>query len=218
MKIKALSLVAGIAGSLVMAAPSNAAFDEVIAVDETAIQNAALPGSVAAGRTLWRIYATFTSPLDVVTNIGHANWTFTSGLYQDAFGGDGPPNPALFVPFPTVAGDSYVTIDALTQPSDTGFDPDWSAPGGGFTTPNSVIGGWFDSNPATPAAAGADGRVLIAQLNLAAGATGGGPLEVFWLADGQGNAILGTANLVIPAPGTLALLGLAGLAGRRRRS
>src|SRR4029079_15214172 len=105
--------------------------------------------------------------------------------------------------FPLVAGDSFVTIDALTTPRDTGLDPDWSAVGGGFQTPNSVKGGWFDSTPATPAAAGADGRVLIAQLNLAAGATGGGALEVFWLAGGQGDEILRRPTLHIPVPRAL---------------
>ena len=133
--------------------------------------------------------------------------------------------------------DSFIAIGGVTSEGMDGnpyqmagngvaVDPNFgqSAPGAGDGGNNNAAGpgydaGWFNGNPNNPIGASVDGVVFIGRFSIA-GSDG------FSLEGSTGNATfnegLGTPGqqggwTVVPAPGALALLGLAGLAGRRRR-
>ena len=141
----------------------------------------------------------------------------SSALYQNSFGGNTSLNinPALLAVFSSLAYDSWVTIGSETDAGNAlslqgvnfGSDPFVSTSNGSwYVTPDDAQGEEVG------------GKVLIAQLTIA----GGGSVEDLYgnlsfqgkLADGSN---WGAVDQWIPAPGALALLGLAGFAGRRRR-
>ena len=131
--------------------------------------------------------------------------------------------------------DSYVTVGGQASGTNTSnADPSWVT--GGNTDsrswnrpdlPNNGTLGWFNSNP--PNLQGRVGTapntatdVRIGQFVLSAGHSA----RTMTLTVGYNDGVPGTAVQfgtntfdlgVIPAPGAVALLGLAGLAGRRRR-
>ena len=105
--------------------------------------------------------------------------------------------------------------------NDTDYTPGFAGAAGGLNVIkgnalNEVDGLVFDSDPTTPIF-GPD--VVLAQFTLPEG--NGFRLEgiVAWLPPGGGGDFIVSVFKVnnIPAPGALALLGLAGLAGARRR-
>lgn len=147
-------------------------------------------------------------------------------------------NPNQFFPplFGNPAIDSYLTIGGSTSTvianaNTTAFDPSFSTNG----TVNSLKGGWFNSNPPnlqgkTVELPGQPGwYTLIGQFVVHADFAETARLDVV-LAQ-TANSGLGTPTFPqtvfsgnfgwtsgpVPAPGALALLGLAGLAGGRRR-
>jgi hypothetical protein len=149
-------------------------------------------------------------------------------FYQDGYGGPTSTscNSDFFLLAPSLEWDTYVTIGALYANGtpfsnnallDIGID--WSVfnAGGAIDTDN---GSWF----VTPADAQGDellGRVLIGQFTVIGG-TGDGYADLVGSVNFQGKDANGDTYQTygvnwIPAPGALALLGLAGLAGRRRR-
>ena len=133
--------------------------------------------------------------------------------------------------------DSYLTIGSQALATNTAnADPSWTIGGNADARswnradlPNNGTLGWFNSNPTN--LAGRVGNspslpttdVRIGQFVLSASDTA---LRTFRLEIGYNSGIagapvqfgIGTFNLgAVPAPGAVALLGLAGLAGRRRR-
>ena len=174
-----------------------------------------------AGLTTWRIYAGVDAGGAVFAIYGDDSNTLSvssdNGFYQNAVGGYSAPNSALFGFFPSLEFDSFVTIglldDAGNAMLDIGIVWDDFLGGGNISTDN---GTWF-ATPADAQASEVGGRVLVGQFTVGdsdhvfgsmnfQGATAGG---VVWNADGE---LFDT-----PAPGALALLGLAGIAARRRR-
>jgi len=137
----------------------------------------------------------------------------TGSFYQNMFGSYGPPNEALFDFFPSVAYDSFVTIGRLTDTDnamlDIGIDwTDFETNGGAIWTDN---GTWF-ATPDDAQVYEQDGRVLIGQFT---GAMPEGHINIL----GK-NADLSSweySHIAIPAPGAIAVLGLAGLLCVRRR-
>ena len=130
--------------------------------------------------------------------------------------------------------DSFVTIGGFAQDtlvpeqapgagSGTGLDPNF---GGNSALRPGTDAGWFNSSP--PSLNGQVGQVATEIGGLDLGVLigrfsfdgdfdlGGSTLEVTWN-QGIGTAGEQASITVVPAPGALALLGLAGLAGRRRR-
>ena len=106
-------------------------------------------------------------------------------------------------------GDPYIFGWVLNPPPDWGVGTRWVIDSNSFVTIPSAPYGEPD----------ADGRVLVAQFNVADGEHIQGFANIQW-----GNVGLAGGGFVtevfftsIPAPGTLALLALAGLAGFRRR-
>ena len=167
-------------------------------------------------------------------------------FFNSAFGSDLAPNPLFTGAFPDLLWDTFVTVGETVATGAGGVPLTQAAPGfndqdgggqafglvGNFTMLNA---GWF--NPAFPDIANAvpytgldpmsgeqtgGNGVLVAQLTVASG----DPNGVFgtnWRVsgvdeNGESFDIIGNFDSQIPAPGALALLGLAGLvSGRRRR-
>ena len=146
-----------------------------------------------------------------------------SGMfYQSAFGGPtvAGMNPAFFPIFPSMVYDSFVTIGLETNVGnamlDIGVDfADFEA-GGDIWTDN---GSWF-ATPDDLQVYEVGGQVLFAQLTVAAGDTITGTVNMQGK-NADGSNWTATAvdfdNLAVPAPGALALLGIAGITARRRR-
>jgi hypothetical protein len=230
MMIRALTLAAGLAA----ASTAHAGFvGWDMRVDVGATADAQALGGALAGATVYRMYAVFDSEGDKVLNVFNADFATTDGstLYQDTFGGNVAPNAAFVAVFPTLAFDSFVTINELTNGGSTSIatDPDFA-----FTT-NGVVGGWFNSNPPNNQGAtvlnGSVWEALVGQFTVVGG-TGAlidgptGNTDGRWFGqasitynDATGATQQFAGQGFIPTPGAVALFGLAGLtAGRRRRS
>ena len=143
--------------------------------------------------------------------LGHSD-----GYYDNNFGGNSSLNinPALLAVFSSLAYDSWVTIGLE---SDAGNalslqTVDFHSDGNFASSSN---GSWYIT-PDDAQGAEDGGRVLIAQIT-----TGGSADGMFGNLNFQGKNADGSTweatNQWLPAPGALALLGLAGIAGRRRR-
>ncbi|MDE1038011.1 MAG: PEP-CTERM sorting domain-containing protein [Phycisphaerales bacterium] len=176
-----------------------------------------------------QIYANFSAATDeldaVFGDAQNALSISTSGsFYQNALGGATSTsiNPALIPLFPSLALDSWVTIGLSDQTDNAllniGIDFSGFEAGGSISTDN---GSWFATPDDPQVLAGADLRVLVGQftmmgmddnvsgvLNLQGKA---GDFETFQARDQAFDFSM------VPAPGALALLGLAGVASRRRR-
>ncbi len=209
--LKLLGLTAGV-GSLVLAGSATADFTG-FEIDE--VENG------MAGLTTYRIYAAIDAggEVDAVygDEVSALSIQSTHGHFQHDYGHHGTPNAALWFPFPSLEFDSFVTIGLLHDEDDAmmhiGIDwVDFNA-GGAIYTDN---GTWF-ATPNEPQVQEVNGRVLIAQLTTEGDVSGCLSLQgkeedtsINW------NAV-GVCFDTAPAPGALALLGLAGLASRRRR-
>ena len=185
---------------------------------------------LGGGLTTWRIYANIDAGgrVDAVYGNGTNVLTISAadGLYQNLdFGGNTSVeiNSGFFGFVPSIEWDSYVTIGALYQDGtpfgsnalqNIGVDfASWNA-GGDLTTDN---GTWFIT-PDDAQGGEIDGRVLIGQFTI----LGSGPLDVTVNLQGRDGGTVwssenASATFIVPAPGALVLLGLAGLATRRRR-
>jgi hypothetical protein len=124
--------------------------------------------------------------------------------------------------------DSYLTIGGNTGGTNsTNADPSWPAAGGSWNRPDVPTGlnaGWFNSNPPNlQGRVGSAGNtatdVRLGQFSVDRDANGG----TWNLKIGYNSGVPGApvqfaeTTFSLPAPGAMALLGLAGLAGRRRR-
>jgi hypothetical protein len=136
-------------------------------------------------------------------------------------------NEAFFPLAPSLEWDSYMTIGRLYSADnalqDIGIDwSNWEA-GGDLPASGVVDNGTFFITPADAQGEAVDGRVLVAQLTTYATHSDSVP-DVYFTAGFQGSTAGDGWQQqhsiyidAIPAPGAIALLGLAGLAGRRRR-
>jgi len=135
------------------------------------------------------------------------------GFYQNQFGAYSTPNAALFSAFPSLEYDSFVTIGLPTDTGDAMMDigidwTDFEDNGGSIWTDN---GTWF-ATPDDAQVFEQDGRVLIGQF------TGGKPTGyVNILGKNADLTSWQYSHIAIPAPGAIAVLGLAGYLGIRRR-
>ena len=124
--------------------------------------------------------------------------------------------------------DSWVTASGSATNSGWGSALDPGFANGGTVGDINNGAGWYDATPGTPNAIVAGGsqggyRILLAQIVRNSGDADA--LATFYLKNsykvaGTTTALFseGTFSIgVVPAPGAMALLGVAGLAGRRRR-
>jgi hypothetical protein len=170
------------------------------------------------GTSLVAVFGDDTSPMTISTDdpLGFFN---AGELGQ----GNGPANPALFAAFPTLQWDTFGDIQGSP---DLGFSPGFpnvfAANGGDNVVENNDLA-WYDGDPGTPEYE-VDGRILIGQLTFTYGAGAYDYDAMFKVSVQYGDASQDRyvefdhgGFYVIPTPGALALLGLAGLIGRRRR-
>ena len=173
--------------------------------------------------TTYRVYADVDAGDQVNAVYGEAGAALhiesSTSFYQNAFGSQTPPSAALIAVFPSLAFDSFVSIGRLTDTDDGMLEIgiDWDAfegSGGAIDTDN---GSWF-ATPDNAQVYEVDGRVLIGQF------TTDGDVSSIVNIQGKDDALnnwnaIGVefASGVIPAPGAIALLGMAGLVLPRRR-
>ena len=210
-----LKLSSLMAGTLILAGTASAGFT---GMSFDTVENG------MAGFTTYRAYAGVTAGGQVDAVYGDdANAllvTSGGGFYQNQFGGYGTPSAALFGFFPSLEWDSFVTIGLTNDAGDAMLDIgiDWTgfATGGDIATSN---GTWF-ATPSDAQVMEIGGRVLVGQFTVADGDHVFGSMNfqgkdadlTNWNADG-----VAFDSAPIPAPGAIALLGLAGIAARRRR-
>ena len=180
-----------------------------------------------------RIYANFSEESDQLNAVfGNADSPLTisssSGFYQHAFGGatSASINPALYDAFPSLRMDSWVSIGLEDNVGNNMLDiginwDDFENNGGAISTDN---GTWFATPDDDQVTAGADLRVLIGQFTTFINDSSHeyGIFGVINLQGKQGDfetfqEFDVVFDFTFPAPGALALLGLAGVASRRRR-
>jgi len=216
---KKMFALAGVAGSLAVAGAVSAGFTGLELVEDFRG-----PGGVwdangygGAGLTTYRLYANFDGLGDdgVLAVFGQpgdpALVESTDGAFHnDPLGGLLAPLDLTGVGIWSNQWDTYVTIGATTQTGNaTGLSP-------GFATATNSLGtNWSNDNAGwfvTPDDAQSIGtHVFIAQFVVAAGEGVSGKVNILTR---ENETIKG---LMFPAPGALALLGLAGMTGSRRR-
>ncbi len=222
MKIKALSLLAGVGAPLILSGSVQAGF--------TGLSTTSKPNPY--GLLVVNVYANFDRPGEdaMVGVAGTPNNPLTvvvegGVFYNSPFGNDQAPCACFFDLFPELEFDTFVSIGKKTSTGDTtlispGFPPAGIV-GSVFTT---VSSGWVvtpfapQGNPFDPANSfPGNGQILLAQFSTANGTEIHGTFLLKFISNGvQGvQAYVGFTS--IPAPGALALLGAAGLIGTRRR-
>jgi len=232
MKLTALALAAAVSSA------ASATFVEYVTV-KTSTTNSGVALDV------YVLYARFNGATDTVLNAFNFNavggattngfyhkdtTSYNTGTLMKTYGSWAPQatgNAATNRPF-----DSYLCIGGLpTGTNTTSADPSWNAAGNsGWSRPDLPTGyniGWFNSSPPNlQGRVGGTGNtstdVRLGQFVVDAGANIGS----FNLKIGYNDGVAGSAVQfaettfslgAVPAPGAIALLGLAGLAGRRRR-
>ena len=182
----------------------------------------------------YHMYAVMDAGSRVDAVFGNSTAAMSIGLadglsfYQNLYGGplSTQCNVAFFPLAPSLQYDSFVTIGALDSSGnpfsnnallDIGIDFSGFNAGGSFESSN---GSWFIT-PVDDQGNAIDGRVLLGQFTVIGG-TGDGYADLTGSLNIQGSDAAGETYQNyglnwIPAPGALALLGVAGIAGRRRR-
>jgi len=223
MKIRCSMLLGCCCAPLILAAPTNAAFTGLSTETRTN----------AFGIDVVSLYADFDQVADQLTAIAGTPLSPLSisviggTFYQHAGGSDRAPLDALVALTPSLAYDTFVTIGVellgpTGQSEDLSFTlPTW--PGFGPSSLTTISSGWLalpgsaQNNPFNPAFVAGDGRILIAQLATTDGSAFEGSMLVQSITGGLPSMTYASFSHVVPTPGTLVLLGLAGLATRRRR-
>jgi hypothetical protein len=188
----------------------------------------------SGGLTAYQLFADFDGATDTVLNAFQIHNTDGSGVisgfyHSDALTGGVSSNVAgtwnpQFVLVPG-AMDSYVCIGGGTgfaSGNSTAADPGWGVAGfnqAGIADTAAVgVAGWFNQNPPNLQGQNVGGRTLLGQFVLADSASMSLFLKIGYNSGVSGSPVqFGEGIFTLPAPGAVALLGLAGLAGRRRR-
>jgi hypothetical protein len=189
--------------------------------------------TTVGGNTRYSVYANFSASNLVFLNaFSFVNVSGTmNARHQDTFSADG--EVGTWQAGPSVSAtdrgeDSWVTASGLATSSGWGSALDPGFANGGTVGDINNGAGWYDATPGTANTIGAGGtqggfRMLIAQIvrsgDDSTQAVSNHTLQLSWKVAGTTTAIFGNGSFTIgvPAPGAMALLGLAGLTGRRRR-
>ena len=204
------TISAAAVGSLIATGTASADFQSI---DLDEVENG------MAGLTTYRVYAAIDAGGEVDAVYGDSDNVLSiqssTSFYQNTFGDHGAPSASWLALVPSIEFDSFVTIGRLSDDGtdammDIGIDwTDFNA-GGAIYTDN---GTWF-ATPDEPQVQEVGGRVIIGQFTTDGDLTGCMSLQ------GK-NADLTNWNALsvcLPAPGAIALLGVAGVASRRRRT
>ncbi|MFZ9688492.1 MAG: hypothetical protein ACO3DS_01500 [Phycisphaerales bacterium] len=182
----------------------------------------------SAGNVVYKVYANFDANNFVFLNV--FNFAQQSGNLNAFHSGTGA---GTWVPQGTstashVGNDSWVTATGTHVGSQVALDPGFvefdeygePIPGVDAQIPNGA--GWYDATPGT-ANNVVNNKFMIMQIVREGGAGDEyvASLQIGFKVNGTTTALFGqgsyTIGVPVPAPGAMALLGLAGLAGRRRR-
>ena len=243
MKVKTMSALAGLGGALIMSTAANATLLGLSVISEP-VGGGGTPPSGGA-RTIWRLYANFSATTDRVNAWGAGSDFGPGGIFNRNADDSGPGTNFTNVGGPSgnlapaYAGtprdwDTYMTVGLLyASEGPSSADGAAQIPNtpafivGNAWTPDPVNGGGVFVTPDMPqggaayrvAGADTDHRVLLAQLVVNQGQNVRGTIGVAWEpgGPGAGQTVAGLTFNSFPAPGALALLGLAGLVGAPRR-
>ena len=222
MKMKTLSVLAGVGAPLIATATASAGF---LGIKDASKEN-------SFGLLVCNVYAEFDRPGEdfMIAGAGTANapllvQVIGGTFYNHSFGSNTAPSTAAIAAYPSLAFDSFVTIGAKVTSGDF---PDATVETPGmpqiegtqFTT---TAGGWavtpldpqgdpFNSDYGGPG----NGQILIAQFSTADGIAIVGTFLIQYVNNGIGAESI-VSFVHIPTPGALALMGVAGLIGTRRR-
>ena len=190
--------------------------------------------------TVIKMYAVY-DQADIALNVFNAqistvdNGGFHQSDVQIGAGGTWAPNASLDIPgFADSSIDSFATIGygvgASAATNGSALDPTWLDATGGLGAYVPSGAGWYNGNPSSDQVATAQGgydyAVWVGQFSFATSRVeAAGALDFFIFdcemgsKDASGEVFFGGDAYVwaIPAPGAFALLGLGGLAARRRR-
>ena len=186
-----------------------------------------------AGNTQFRVYANFDASGFVMLNI--LGFQSVSGAAMNARHQDNATdanknpsqswNPGFNGTLAVRNEDSWVTASGSSASgnNDTSLDPSFT-PSNSSYIPNTS--GWYDATPGAPnnvLAGGASHRMLVLQIVRSGTGADAYATSTFSMVTGYKVALTTTAqfgngSFTIPAPGALALVGLVGAFGRRRRS
>jgi hypothetical protein len=226
MKLKTLSVLAGVGAPLILTGSSDAGFTGVTASGK--------PNSF--GLFVCNVYAEFDNPgndwMQGVAGIPAAPMSITvvggSFWNHPTFGGDTAPNSAFFGLWPSLAYDTFVTIGVkatgpLGQPVDNIELINMPQPIAGTSIVAdsaawALLGPQPQGNPFDPVNSFAgDGRILIGQFSTANGTGIQGTFFLQYISDGAVTSTVESFAHFIPMPGALGMFGLAGLLSTRRR-
>ena len=224
-------MIATLAG-LALAGSASASFTEFYTVKTTTV-------SGAVSLDVYKIYARFNGPTDTILNAfnlnGLAGATMNGFYHQDNASSASVLSTAFGTWNPALTGsatlnrpyDSYLTIGGIASATNgTSADPSWGSPlsWNRPDIPNNVNAGWFAPGGSIAGRVGQAGNtvdsVILGSFSVARGTTfGSGYSITIGFNSGVAGAPVQFANgfFLVPAPGAIALLGLAGLTGRRRR-
>jgi len=224
MKMKTLSLLAGVGAPLIATMSAQAGFVGIkvtekankfglLVVNIYAIFDRPDPGD-GSGDHMVAVAGTPLNPMNIVVEGGV--------FYNSVFGGDQAPNAAFFPQFPSLEFDTFVTIGKKTAAGDTltitpGFPigitgSSLSTTESGWAViPTAVQGDPFDAANSFPG----NGQILIGQFSTAQGVAISGSFLIQYVSNGKSGTSF--VSFGIPTPGALALIGIAGLMARRRR-
>ena len=191
--------------------------------------------------TVIKMYAVYDTA-DIALNVFNAqivtsdNGGFNQSDVQIGAGGTWAPNASLDIPnFSDSSVDSFATIGygvgAAAATNGSALDPTFLDATGGLGAYVPSGAGWYNGNPSNEQVAGSvdgigDYAVFVGQFAFATSRVeAAGALNFFIFdcemgsKDASGEVFFGGDDYIwnIPAPGALALLGLGGLATRRRR-
>lgn len=241
MKKKALSVLAGVGGAMILSSAAEASYQGLITVSA----GDHLVNGIS--RTSWRVYAMFSDPGDFLTSVAGSptlgNMQIQSRNPLNVAPGGNFVNPAgggstapTFKNLGTqVEWDTFVDIGLASVPyatiDETGLSPGFTGVGS-VSSVNTNNAGWFTAGPKPQGMAGngtanvggsAHWGVLMMQLTVNTGNHVAGTVAI---GGSNNNPLAGSTTFQtsadqtfasFPAPGALALLGLAGVVSSRRR-
>ncbi len=251
MRKNVLPIAAGVLGSLALAVSASADFTGFQTEMKGTYDTAGAFGGPDVGLVdVWNLYVLLDDPNDslnaifVVADDPNTNQMIHSsdlneafdglggGFWNWAFGANTPlfKGPTYNLDPAAADADTYLTIGLKSGSFDDGEDAAFFPPGGeGILVDSGILNGSgvidvdfaYAATPDDIQTYPVDGRVLVLQIAVRRGEHASGVWNIGWGNVGGGGG--GQARFVwyVPAPGAMALLGLAGLArarSRRRRS